>query len=175
MVPAADICESHLYADIRFDQLRDLSHAVAEASARIVCSGGGLVRSLLDRLQQRHRIERLAPGSIQDLVACPGIHGLKDLRSACIPNREVVQILDGDRILRAPQRARQRGSQAHGPHGRGFSGLDGEGAIQPPTGCTFQTRRARLHIILSVEVRSRRIGRARGVNDRKPPLLPQGF
>ena len=34
VVPAADIGERHLHADVGFDQLRDLLQAVAEAAAR---------------------------------------------------------------------------------------------------------------------------------------------
>src|SRR5207302_10462373 len=48
-----------------------------------------------------------------------------------------------------------------------------ERAVQPAFFSRFQSRRARLHEVLRVKVRARRIGRAGGVHDRKLVLVKE--
>ena len=58
MIPAADIGERRLDADVRLDQARDLLQAAAELAA-VLRAVGGRVRALVDRLDHLDRVEGL--------------------------------------------------------------------------------------------------------------------
>ena len=80
MVPAADVGKRHLHAEIRFDELRELSQAVAEASLGIIGSGRGLVLRWVRGLQHLHRIERLFARAMHHGIDRVVVHGFKRIR-----------------------------------------------------------------------------------------------
>ena len=172
MIPAADVGERDLDADVRFDELGNLPHAVAEAPLRIVRTRGGLIGRLLNRLQERDSFERLAPGAVENLIARSRVHRLQYLTCGGVADREVIQVLDGDGVLRAAQSTGQSGSEADGANRGNLAGLGWQSPVEPSVGGALQTRRARFHVILRVEVRARRVGRSRCMNDRQALLLP---
>ena len=138
MIPAADIGECDFHAHIGFDQLRDLPHAVAEASARIARAVCRLIGRFLNRLQQRDGFERLAPGAVEHLIARARVHRLQHLRRRGIAHVEVVQILHRDRVLRAAQRARQVGPRLTARTGESFPSAAGSARFSQPSLVAFR-------------------------------------
>ena len=72
-VPAADIRERDLEADVGLDELRDLSERLAERRARVV---GAVLRLILRRvgdLQHLHRVERVSTGAAQNPIGGRGV------------------------------------------------------------------------------------------------------
>ncbi len=67
-IPAAEFCEGHFETDVRFDELRDLLQRLPERRLWIVGSVCRTITRRVRRLQRSHRIERFAPGAIQDAV-----------------------------------------------------------------------------------------------------------
>src|SRR5208337_2107629 len=88
---------------------------------------------------------------------------------------EIINIVDRNGRLQASQYARDRWSHGNGLKGRFLLPRRqvAQSAIQPSVLCRFDTRRARLHEILRVEVRAVGIGRTGGVHDRQLTLLPE--
>ena len=68
-VPAAHIGERGLDAEVGFEQLRNLLHAVAEFGVGIVDAGRGRVLRGVGGAQHLHRVEGLIAGGVKDAVA----------------------------------------------------------------------------------------------------------
>ena len=123
MVPAADIGKRHLHAEIRFDQLRELAQAVAEASLGIVGAGRGLVLRRVRGLQHLDRVKRFFAGAVQHGIERVVVHGLEsigDRRGFRIASADgkIVDVVDGDGRLDAAQDARNRRAHGDGLEGR---------------------------------------------------------
>ena len=66
------------------------------------------------------------------------------------------------------------GTECYGAKWRGlFLGRRLQRAVEPPVVRGFHARSARLHVILRVEMRTRRIGRADGLHDRELTILKE--
>ena len=170
--------------DVGADELGDLPQALAEAAARILrrrwpaarrCGAGGLRASSRRRRSRgrcrragRARPARTATRSrgARPPPAMPADAGLarRSRRGCSSPPRR------RRRAGRAAARA-----QRHGPERRGAASaaMAGEPARQPAVGRALHAGRAGLHVVLRVEVRARRVGRAAGVHDGQPARVPQ--
>ena len=163
MIPAAEIRERHLQAHIGFDQPRDLHQLLPELSIGIARAVGRGVAALLDRFQQLHRVERLAPGSIEDLVARALVHFFESNGARRISHLKIVDAIDRHGIIRTAKRAGDLRPQADCAHGR-FR-FSGERPVEPAVAGGLHSRSARFHVILRVEMRAGGIGRACRVDD----------
>ena len=67
-VPAADVGERHLEADVRLRQLRDLLQRLAERAAGIVGAVFRLVFRRVGDLQHLDGVERLAADAVQHAI-----------------------------------------------------------------------------------------------------------
>ena len=119
VVPASDIGEGHLHAEIRLDQLRQLLQAVAEVSLGIVRIGRRRVVRGIDGLQRLDRVEGFLAGAVQHGVDRVIVHGFESVRHRCrvgifSADGEIVEVVDRDRRLFAGENARQRWPQRNG-------------------------------------------------------------
>src|SRR6516165_3560652 len=164
MIPAAQIRERYFQADIGFDEPRDLHQFLPEFAIGIARAIGRRVAALLDRLQQLYCFESLPSGSIEDLVAGAAVHLLKRDGSSRIPHLKIVDAVDSYSIVGATQGAGNLGAQANCANGR-FRSPGGQRAVEPAIAGRLRSRSARLHVVLRVEMRARRIGGAGRVDD----------
>ncbi len=67
-VPAAEVGERHLDAEIRLGQLRDLLQRLSERATRIVGAVGRRVVRRIGRLQHLDRVKRLVAGALEHAV-----------------------------------------------------------------------------------------------------------
>ena len=180
VIPAADVGECDLHAQVRFDELRELAQAIAEAALGIVRSGRGLVFIRVGGLEHLDRVESFLTGAVQH-----GIHGLvihrfesigdgRAIRAAAA-DAEIVDVVHGHGGLAAGKHARQRWSHGDGAEGRirRRLGQAAQSAIQPAVFSGFDAGRAGLHEILRVEMGAGGIGRSGSVHNRQMTLLPK--
>ena len=66
MIPSTDIGEGDLHTEIGFDQLRQLTQAVAEASLGVIRTRCRCVLTRIGGLQHLHGVESLLSGAVQD-------------------------------------------------------------------------------------------------------------
>jgi hypothetical protein len=86
---------------------------------------------------------------------------------------ERLQVVDGERRGRARQHPGQLRPERHGTERRvGVLGVVLAVAIEPAVGGQLHAWRARLHVILGVEMAARRIGRAHGVHHGQASIVP---
>ncbi len=173
MVPSADIREGQVHPDVALDQLRDLPQALAQPSAWIIGAGGRAVRLSLDRLQHRHRFERLAPRGLNLGVLRGHVHLFELLGRFGVLHLEAVDSLQRDRRRSPAHRARQYRPQRDRAHRRHLALHLRQRAIHPAILRRLQARRARFHVVLRVEMRSRRVGRAHRVHNRQVLLIEE--
>ena len=72
-VPAADVGERDLEADVGLRELRDLLERLAERAAGIVGAVLRLIPRRIGGLQRLHRVERLAADAVQHAVGGGGV------------------------------------------------------------------------------------------------------
>src|SRR5580704_7315317 len=123
VVPAADIGERHLYAEICFDELSELSQAVAEAASWVVRTRSGFVLGRIGGFQHFYRVERLLPGSMQNGIHRLVVHGFKSVRDGsrirvAATDTEVVDVVHGDGAFGARQNSWECGTERDGAEGR---------------------------------------------------------
>jgi hypothetical protein len=109
----------------------------------------------------------------EDLILRARVHRFEHLGRGGIAHREAVEIVHSDGVVRAPQRARQRGAQTYGAHRGRFACFGRKRAIQPAIGGRFQAGCSRFHVILRVEVGARGVGRSGGMDDGELLAIPQ--
>ena len=175
-VPALHVGEGDLEADVGLDELRDLAQRLAERHARIL----GAVRRRDARgpgaPEHLHRVECLAPRSVQEIANALLVERLEALpRGAVVagPDVESVERLHRDRADVPLEGARKRRADRHRAERRRLRGPRGDRAGEPAVGRALHAGRPALHVVLRVEVRARRVGRAAGVHDRERAALPE--
>ncbi len=184
-VPAIDLGEGDLEADIGFDQLRDLLEVPAETALRVDGPVGGLVVGCTGLLEEFERVERFAGGAVQNGVDRRGVHAFKAVGGAGgaskgdgrIPGEaEGVEVADGKGILVALEAARGGRGHRDGAERGLFGGVLGaaaEHAIEPAVGHAAVFIDARFHEVLGLEVGARGVGRAASLDRREMALLEQ--
>ena len=80
MVPASDIGEGDLHAEVGLDELRKLAQAVAEVAVRIVGSGRGLIFRGVGGAQHFDSVEGLLPGAVKNGIDVLEEHDFRELR-----------------------------------------------------------------------------------------------
>ena len=177
-VPAAEVGERDLEADVRFGQLRDLPERLAERAAWIVGAVLGLVLRRIGHLEHLDRVERLTARAVQHAIGRGGV--LRFERRADHVARlagadaELADLVDRECGRRARQHARQLRRQRDGAERR--RRLDAarlQVPVQPAVLRALHARRARLHVVLRVEVRPGRVGRPAGVDDCQIAPIPE--
>src|SRR5262249_49685254 len=118
-----------LDASLGFDETGKLLQAAPELTALSVLwsskrssgtgnAGGktGEIRwTILNGLDDFHRLERVFAGAAERGIGRGCIHGLQDGRSVLVArNFELVQITDNDRLMFASKRTRNLAGQRHG-------------------------------------------------------------
>ena len=122
VVPASYVGEGYLHSEVRFDQLRQLLQAVAEASLGIICVGRGRVVRGVGGFQHLDRVESFLPGAVQDGVHGVVVHGFEGVRHGrgvgiLSSDGKIVEVVDRDRRLFAGENARQRRAERDGAEG----------------------------------------------------------
>src|SRR4030095_3364977 len=182
ITPAAAIDKQYFGTDVGFQELANLLQALAEPAFAIV---GAIFRLVLPRsgfAQHVDRFKRFGPSAVQRVIHGLGVHRLNParghlLRAGVLSHHpELPDIGQSDGGRGSAQHARK--IWPHGYSAKRRSGLFGNSvkrAIEPSVVSGFDARRAGFHEILCVEVRARRIGRSRGVNNRKFILAKEGL
>ena len=173
-VPALSVGEGDLEPDIRLDELGDLAHCLAELAARVL----GAVRRRDARgvgaLEHLHRLESLVPRPREHVAHASGVERLEAAARGGVrcSHVEPVDRLHRDRSCVALERAGEGAAQRDGAERRRLRGERLHGAREPAVGRGLHSGRPRLHVVLGVEVRAGRVGRAAGVDDRERAILP---
>jgi hypothetical protein len=170
-------------AHVGTNELRDLPQTLAEAAARVDRSFGRLYPLWVRGLQHLHRVEGLAAGAVEKVAHALFVERLEPparIESARegrgVADVEAGQAGHGHRPGVAAQHARERGAERDGPERRAAGrGRGRQPPCQPPVRRTLHARSARLHVVLRVEVRARRVRRPAGVHDGQPAFVPQRF
>src|SRR5579864_6369984 len=123
VVPAADIGERHLYAEIRLDELSELSQAVAEAASRVVRTRSGFVLGGVGGFQHFDCVEGFLPCTVQNGIDRLVVHGFKSVRDGsririAATDTEVVDVVYRDGTFRARQNSRECRTERDGAEGR---------------------------------------------------------
>src|SRR5579872_2918410 len=130
---------------------------------RAIGLGSNLPRALRGR-NDAVAIDNLGDFQVRDPR---GSQAFESMYSARIPNLEIAKIVDRNRVVPAPQRARQVRTQPDRPNRRHGLLLLRQRTIHPAIRSAFHTRRARFHVILRIEMRPSGVGRADGFDNRK--------
>ena len=153
--------------------------AVAKASLGIVGPGCRLVLRGISRLQHLHCFESFLAGAVQNGIHRIRIHGFKSVGDGrrvriAASHTEVIDVVHRHGRFGPGQNSRQRWPQADGAKRRLVSGRGQrvQRAIQPAVFSGFDARRAGLHEILRIEVRTARVGRTGRMHDRQMALVP---
>ncbi len=179
-VPAANVGEGHFNADVRFDELRNLQQRLTKRRTRIVRAVCCRVLLRVRLFQHLDGFKSLFARSVKGVWHAMRIKLFKSLSNLTVSlaraNAEVRDIGHGNGgrwTQQRPGQIRRKGNGAERRRPGVFLGL--HVAVQPAVSSAFVTRRARLHIILSVEVRARIIRRSHGVNDREMAFVVNRF
>jgi len=177
-VPAAHVREGDFQPDARLYQLRYLHQRVPERPARVLRAVLGPVLRGVHPLQKVDGLEGLLARAAQNVVHALLVDALESAlhgggRSART-QLEVGEALHRERGRAALHRARQVLRQRYRAERSGLRvGPRLQCPVEPAVLRGLDARRRGLHVVLRVEVRARVVGRADGVNDREPLLVPQ--
>ncbi len=172
-VPAADVGEGGLDAEVGLHELRDLLEVVAEGRVGVDDAGGGLIVRRVGGLEHADGLEGLLPGAVENGIGAGVVHGLEGVRhgrgrGALAADGEVGEVADGDGGELALEGARNLCAEGDGAEGRGQLSVESfglEGAVEPAILRGLDAGRAAFHVVLRVEVRAGGVGRAGGVDD----------
>src|SRR5215510_4930560 len=182
-VPAPHVGEGDLEPDVGLDELGNLSQAVAKPTPRILRAVLGREALRIGGLEQLHRVEGLAARAVEDVA-----HALLVQRLEAPPRVDPARSRSPHFLFHVEVRHRPHGHRAdvssespgklrpHGHRAEGPGTVDGHGlqpAREPAVRRGLHPGRARLHVVLGVEVRTRGVGRAAGVDDGESPILPE--
>ena len=182
VVPAADVGEGDLHAEIGFDQLRELLEAVAEASAwdsrrraRACTCAGSAAFSIFTASKVSWPVPCSTESTEWSYMASK-VLAMGEAFGLFPPTPKSLMLLMAT-AGSLPERMRgSDGSERDGAEGglvRQLAAQIMQGAVQPAIFGGFHAGRAGFHEILRVEMRARGIGRAGGVHDGEMTLLPQ--
>ena len=114
-----------------------------------------------------------AAGRLHHRIFGRGVHLLELFGGLRVAHLEAFDGLHGDRGSVAPHRARQHRTERHRTHRRHFAGRRGERAIHPAILRGLAAGRAGFHVILRVEVGSRRVRGTDGIDNRQMLLVEE--
>ena len=157
-VPAGDIGEGDVQADVGLDELSDLQQRMAEPPAWVCGAVRRLVLRWIRLLQLLDRCKRFLrrggdqPGRGARVQLLEGT-GEAVARRAGRAQPERLQVVDRQTRRRAREDARQPRAEGHGSERRLLMfPIVFAVAVQPAVGCCLHARCARLHIVLRVEM-----------------------
>ena len=176
VVPAAAIHEHHFHADIGLEELSDLLQALAQTALGIFRAVFRLELRGIGLAQHINRFEGFGSGAAQRLVHRLRVKGLEPAfnNRRLRDHLKLSYVRQSDSRRRPAQHPRQTRAHGHGAERRSIRlGQVLQRAVQPAIFGGLHSRRARLHEILRVEVRPRRVRRARRVHDGELLLVKQ--
>lgn len=164
-IPPSGFDERHLEPDVRLDELRDLAQRAAERTCRIARTGGraGIRDTTLGK--EPERVEALASGIAQKLLRRLVVERRKPAPATAAappaPRRRTPKAFRSGIASAASgpgERSRQGRGRGDGAKRRRVVPQRAADTIEPARGGPLAPGRTALHVVLGVEVRTRRVG-----------------
>src|SRR5581483_9235695 len=133
----------------------------------------GRIRPLPHGLEQRGSLESLGACDLYCTVGAAPVERLERASRLCIADLKIADILQRYRGVMTTQSPRQYRTNCDGTQRRSTPGPIHDCPVDPAIVCCFDPGRAGFHIVLRVEMRARRIGRASGMSDREVARLEE--
>src|SRR5262245_39232688 len=175
-VPALHVGECDLEADVGLDELSDLPHGLAEGAPRIVGAVRGRDTGGIGAPEHLHGREGLAARPVQQIanpLLVKRLEALPRPRVAVGPDVEPLDGLHRDGTDVALERSRERSADRDSAERTRGLRARPDRARQPAVGRALDPRCAAFHVVLRVEVRARRVGRATRMNDGQRAAPPE--